>query len=56
MTIPKKREALLETMTIRIPVSVKIKVDNLKASGVNRQEWLRKVIEKELKKVKFTRE
>jgi hypothetical protein len=57
MKTPKKRrEMLAETMTIRLPSSVKDQVDTLKGSGVNCQEWIRNLIEKELKKMKFTGE
>ena len=53
MEIPmKRREALIETMTIRLPTSVKARVDTLKASGINCQEWIRSLIEMELEKMK----
>lgn len=47
-----RRELLAETITIRLSERLKSKVGELKDSGVNCQEWLRKLIEKELEAIK----
>jgi hypothetical protein len=53
MELPKTRnEHLTEIITIRVPERLKSKVDELKTNGVNCQEWIRNLIEKNLSKIK----